>query len=88
MSVEPDAVMVTEAAVVHEDDPPLTVGMVGSARSILAVAAAWIVDQPDQLPATSPARNWTSVVAWTLTGTVDPSVAADQVPPLSVEVRY
>jgi hypothetical protein len=49
VSFEPAAVRCRDATLCHADDPPLTTGSVGSARSIMTGA----VTHDDALPATS-----------------------------------
>ena len=91
LSVAPDAVTLTEAAVAQLSDPPLTAaGSVGTVRSILTVldAAALAGVQAEALPAASVPRNCTRVWPSLTISADEPATGADQVPPLSVEVRY
>ena len=73
----------------HVREPPVTVGVVGSVRSVLTVLPGVAVAgaQAEVLPALSRERNWTSVCPVALTTRVAPAVAADQVVPPFVEVR-
>ena len=89
--MEPEAVIVFDAAVDHEVDPPVTlVGVVGATASSLTVAPAVPTAgcQPLRLPAWSATWNWTSVVPAVEMVTAPPAAGADQVLPLFVEVRY
>src|SRR5438132_12498206 len=62
-SVAPEPVTVTDAAFVHESEPPETAGAVGALRSILAVFVAPPVPgfHAEALPALSTLRNSVSV---------------------------
>jgi hypothetical protein len=89
-SADPDAVIVTEDAGCHDDEPPETAGMDGAAVSIFTVLAAPLAAgaHPDEtFPALSVARICTSVVpsAEIVAGA---GIAADHVVPPSVDVRY
>jgi hypothetical protein len=84
VSLDPEPVIVTEAACCQDEEPPETVGAVGAVRSIMAAACT----QPDVLFAPSIAWNRTRVVPWALMVAVAPAVAADQVEPPLVDVWY
>ena len=89
MSVDDPPLRVSEACDSQLSEPPLTVGALGSVRSMLTVLPAVAVAgaQAELLPALSSARNWTSVCPVVLMTRVAPAVAADQVVPPLVEVR-
>src|SRR5207248_10314062 len=88
-SFEPDPVTGTEAASVHDSEPPVTTGAVGAVRSIMTVFAAPSAAGIHELalPAVSRLRSWTSVSPSAETVAVAPAWAADQVVPASVDVR-
>jgi hypothetical protein len=89
-SMAPEPVMVTLAAFVHDSDPPATVGSVGGVRSILVVFVAPPVPgfHADALPALSTLRSWVTVAPSAVITPALPVAGADQVAPLSVELRY
>ena len=88
MSVDPAAVSVIEATFWYLSAPPVIVGTLGTVWSSLAVPPGATADHGDMRPTPSTARNSTSVVPCAVTLTVPPAVAADQVEPPFVEVRY
>src|SRR6476620_2849448 len=91
LSVAAVALKLTAAAVDQLSEPPLTAaGAVGTVRSIFTVfeAAALAGVPAEALPAASVPRNCTSVWPSLTISADDPATAVDQVPPLSVEVRY
>ena len=87
---EPDAVIVVDAWLSHDSDPPATVGALGLVRSrrTVLVAPEVVGVQEDVLPALSIERYWTSVSPSALITTEAPEVAVPQLTPASVEVRY
>src|SRR4051794_15854105 len=91
LSVAPEAVTVTDAAVDQASEPPVTVvGSVGTVRSILTVLAAPAVGgaHGEALPARSVPRSCTSVAPSFAIVAVEPACGALQVVPPSVDVRY
>ena len=80
--------IVFEAAVDHELEPPPTDGTDGAVWSSITVLWSSTGDQSDVLPAASTARNCTSVVPSALIGAEAPFAGCDQVPPPSLEVSY
>ena len=89
-SLPPEAETVTWATSCQDSDPPVTAGAVGAVRSIETVLPTVGEDgaHADRSPETSTERNCTRVVPVAVIETVVPVTAADQVTPLSVEVRY
>src|SRR5690348_11757610 len=89
-SVEPDAEMPTDATDCQARDPPLTMGAVGGVPSMRTVSDARGVAgiHAPGFPATSTARNWTSVSPSSLTVSDDPVLGQTHVVPPSIEVRY
>ena len=71
-----------DATFCHEVELPLMLGAVGAVRSRRTVAPT----QADARPATSTARNRTSVSPSAETASEEPAAGADQVEPPSVDV--
>jgi hypothetical protein len=71
-------------------EPPLALGAVGAVRSRRTVlpASGTAGDQALAFAAASRVRNWTTVSPSAVTGEEPPETAADQVAPLSREMRY
>ena len=80
----PLAEIETEASARQDVEPPVTVGAVGSVRSIRSVACT----QFERRPTPSIARNCTSVWPSAVADLDVPEVIDDQVVPPSVDVRY
>ena len=70
--------IVSEAAVDHELEPPPTDGTVGAVWSSMTVLWSSTADQAELLPAASTARNCTSVEPSALIGAEAPSAGCDQ----------
>ena len=82
--------IVTRETFCHADEPPVTVGAVGSARSMRTVLAPVCAPgvQAEARPELSVARNCTSVWPGDAMVTPVPACGAVQVVPPSVDVRY
>src|SRR5437588_1504446 len=89
VSVLPLALTVTEATFCHVVEPPETVGAAGAVRSIRTVlpAPGTAGAQEEVNPATSTARNCTTVSPWAVIRAGLPVAGAPQVTPPSVDVR-
>ena len=81
--------MVTLETFCQADEPPVTVGAVGTARSMRTVLARLRAGvQAEARPELSVARNCTSVWPGDAMVTLVPPCGAVQVVPPSVDVRY
>ena len=81
---------VTEATLCQTAEPPVTVGVVGSVRSIrtVFVPPATVGCQSDAFPAASSPWNSTSVSPSADTSTAEPGDGDDHVTPPSLDARY